>query len=310
MPDRHGIWTARLRLALALLLGVLIAVTGMLIGRNFGTRVTAPATTPPTTSTAASSAAPSPVNPPPGSAPSEFALLASDFDELANQLHATIGVAVNAVGSGQSPSALGKWENGPAWSTIKVPLAIAALREQDSSQPTDAMKAAITESDNAAAESIWAGLGDPVTAAHKVEAVLQQAGDDTVVEFRKIRPEFTAFGQTIWPLVEQARYLAFAACDDKSKPILDLMGQVEADQAWGLGEIPGTRFKGGWGPDPSGKYLVRQIGLVQTPNGLASIAIAAQPESGSFADGIQDLARIADWLTTHMGVLPAGRCGP
>ena len=44
---------------------------------------------------------------------------------------------------------------------IKVPLVIAALREEAPPEVTDAMTAAITESDNAAAESIWASLGDP-----------------------------------------------------------------------------------------------------------------------------------------------------
>ena len=41
------------------------------------------------------------------------------------------------------------------------------------------MKAAITESDNAAAESLWAQLGDPPAAAQQVQQVLQEAGDPT-----------------------------------------------------------------------------------------------------------------------------------
>ncbi|MGO9156626.1 hypothetical protein [Mycobacterium sp.] len=56
------------------------------------------------------------------------------------------------------------------------------------------MTAAITESDNAAAESIWASLGDPVIAARKVEAVLRQTGDFTTVQSQKVLPEFSAFG--------------------------------------------------------------------------------------------------------------------
>jgi beta-lactamase class A len=54
------------------------------------------------------------------------------------------------------------------------------------------MRAAITESDNAAAESVWEQLGDPTTAAQKVEQILQDSGDPTTVESRKLRPEFTA----------------------------------------------------------------------------------------------------------------------
>ena len=60
------------------------------------------------------------------------------------------------------------------------------------------------------------------------------------------------------------------------------MGQVEPSQTWGIGGIPGSEFKGGWGPSPSGKYLVRQIGVLTTPAGNIAVAIAAEPESGSF----------------------------
>src|SRR6185437_16149028 len=121
--------------------------------------------------------------------------LAADFARLAARLHAVAGIAISAVGSQGVPITLGDWQSGPAWSTIKVPLIIAALRDENPPVVTGAMTAAITESDNAAAESIWAALGDPLTAASKVEAVLRQAGDPTTVQSRKIRPEFSAFGQ-------------------------------------------------------------------------------------------------------------------
>ncbi|MGH3970205.1 MAG: hypothetical protein ACRDTV_19320, partial [Mycobacterium sp.] len=212
-----------------------------------------------------------------------------------------MGIAVTAVGDGETPMPLGDWTIGKAWSTIKVPLTIAALREQDQHQVTDAMKAAITESDNAAAESIWAGLGDPVTAEHAVEHVLQDTGDPTIVQSQRVRPPFTAFGQTDWSLADQARFISRAVCDKRNAPIFDLMGHVEPDQSWGIGKIPGTQFKGGWGPSPTGKYLVRQIGILKTPTGRVAVAIAAEPASGSFADGTQDLTEVARWLTDHLG---------
>ena len=309
MPNRQRNSAGLLRLALAvLLLGAVIMATGVLIGHQVSSRSSAPETTPPSQTSVVSPGPPS-VNPPSSPASNEFALLEADFAQLENQLQAELGVAVSAVGTGALPSMLGNWPKGPAWSTIKVPLAIAALREQDSSQVIDEMRRAIIESDNAAAESIWQSLGDPVTAAHQVEKVLRQAGDFTTVESQKVRPEFTAFGQTIWPLAEQARYLAFAACDETSEPILDLMGEVEEDQRWGLGTIAETQFKGGWGPSPSGSYLVRQMGILSTPTGKTAVAIAAQPESGSFADGTRDLTEVADWLSAHLGALPAGQCG-
>ena len=104
------------------------------------------------------------------------------------------------------------------------------MRQHNTEQPTTAMVAAITESDNAAAESIWEGLGDPAAAAIAVGDVLHDTGDPTIVESRKLRPEYTAFGQTDWSLTNQALFLSAAACDPRDQPALDLMGQVNSDQ--------------------------------------------------------------------------------
>lgn len=235
--------------------------------------------------------------------------LAADFAQLEKRLHVVAGVAISAVGTEQAPMTLGQWHSGPAWSTIKVPLVIAALRDENPPKVSDAMVAAITESNNAAAESIWASLGDPVTAAHKVDDVLRQTGDPTVVQSQKVRPEFSAFGQTEWPLTEQVRFTSVAVCDNANAPIFALMGQVQADQKWGLGTVPGSQFKGGWGPSPSGSYLVRQMGVLTVPNGIIAVALAAQPASGKFDDGAAALTEIAAWLTTHLSALPAGHCG-
>jgi hypothetical protein len=237
--------------------------------------------------------------------------LTAEFAQLAKKLPAVVGIAFSAVGSGQEPTRLGEWQSGgPAWSTIKVPLVIAALQDDESHTVTDAMTAAITESDNAAAESIWAGLGDPVTAGQKVDAVLRQAHDPTIVQSQRVRPPYTAFGQTDWPLTEQVRFTSAAICDKADAPVFDLMGQIAQGQSWGIGTIPGTRYKGGWGPSPSGNYLVRQIGVLTGPNGMVAVALAAQPASGKFDDGIADLNEMAHWLTAHLAALPAGHCGP
>ena len=242
--------------------------------------------------------------------PTQGATLAADFARLETKLHAVAGIAVSAVGNGQAPIMLGDWEHGPAWSTIKVPLIIAALRQENPPTVTDAMTAAITESDNAAAESIWASLGDPVTAARKVEAVLRQTGDSTTVQSQKVRPEFTAFGQTDWSLTDQARFTSVAVCDSANAPVFALMGRVQPDQRWGIGTVPGAQFKGGWGPSPTGSYLVRQLGVLPALNGRIAVALAAQPASGKFDDGTAALDEMASWLTAHLGALPAGQCGP
>jgi hypothetical protein len=241
--------------------------------------------------------------------PPVSAALAADFAQLQTRLHAVAGIAVSAVGDGQAPMTLGEWQSGPAWSTIKVPLIIAALREEQRPTVTDAMTAAITESDNAAAESIWAGLGDPATAAHKVDAVLRETGDPTTVQSQKVRPEFSAFGQTEWPLTDQVRFISVAFCDKANAPVFALMGQVQHDQSWGIGTVSGSRFKGGWGPSPTGGYLVRQVGVLNSPAGAIAVALAAQPASGQFDDGVAALTQMASWLTVHLTALPTGRCG-
>jgi hypothetical protein len=235
--------------------------------------------------------------------------LEADFAALQATIGAPIGIVVAPVGGGGAPIMLGDWQIGPAWSTSKVPVAIAALREGSSADLVAQVNDAITVSDNAAAEAIWARLGDPYTAAAKVEAVLREAGDPTQVQAERVRPDFTAFGQTRWPLSEQARFMAFVVCDRRDEQVLSLMARVSSDQGWGLGTIPGARFKGGWGPSTSGAYLVRQIGVFGSGDAMTAVAIAAEPASGAFGDGTADLTAIAQWLSERSGELPAGGCG-
>ncbi len=235
--------------------------------------------------------------------------LATAFAALEQNMASTIGLAVQPINNPSEAIQFGSWQQGPAWSTIKVPLAIAAIRASTSPTVTDAARAAITLSDNAAAEQLWSDLGEPSAAAQKVQQVLTEAGDPSVVQSERIRPGFTAFGQTLWPLKEQAAFLAHAACDPRDEPVLALMGDIASDQSWGLGEQPAARFKGGWGPDEAGSYLVRQFGLLTTTDGGAlAVAVAAQPHSGVFQDGIRDLTQVTRWIGDRLDKLPSGRC--
>lgn len=240
--------------------------------------------------------------------PGNTAALVRAFPQLESRVKAAIGIALAPVGGSAPLLSFGEWRSGPAWSTMKVPLGIAALREGDPRDVSAQITAAITESDNTAAEAIWAGLGDPVTAAAKIEAVLEEAGDFTRVEAQKVRKEFSAYGQTEWLLTEQVRFLSIAACDRRNARVFSLMGQIEKDQRWGLGTIAGTQFKGGWGPSPADKYLMRQMGLIITPAGASAVAVAVEPYSGSMTDGIEALNLIAEWLSDHIVMLPGGRC--
>ncbi|WP_231971021.1 hypothetical protein [Mycobacterium sp. E3198] len=266
---------------------------------------------PPPVATPAPATAAQPPPPATGTPPSgpDVGLLTADFARLQSAIDGRIGLMIAPAGIAASPVTLGEWTIGPAWSTIKVPLVIAALREDHSAEITDAMRAAIVNSDNAAAESIWEGLGDPATAAHTVERVLVEADDHTTVESRRIRPQFTAFGQTLWSLTAQVRFAAFAACDERDAPVRALMGQIEPDQRWGLGDIPNAEFKGGWGPSEEGRYLVRQFGFLTHASGAVSVvAMAVEPASGSFSDGTADITKIGDWLNKRIAMLPAGQC--
>jgi hypothetical protein len=97
------------------------------------------------------------------------------------------------------------------------------------------------------------------------------------------------------------------------------MGEVVPDQSWGLGEAgypPGVRlaFKGGWGPEPGGGYLVRQIGVAGEPDhGLVVSILALAPGLGSsaFATGRQMVTAAARWVQRRLGTgLAKSASGP
>ena len=241
------------------------------------------------------------------SAPPSNDVLSASFDELAQQVSADIGLAYAPLDHPELANSLGSWSSGPAWSTSKVPLALALLR--DGGSVTSIMRSAVTASDNAAAESMWEQLGGGAVAARKVQAVLAEAGDPlTVVPSERRRSGFSVFGQTDWSVADQARFLAHVACDPAAAPVTDLMGEIVPGQQWGIGAIDGAYFKGGWGPGTDGLYLVRQLGVVPTRTGQVAVAIAAVADSGGFGDGTAVLGRLAGWLQDHLDELGGGRC--
>src|ERR1700737_2206114 len=128
-PDGiRNVW----RIAGVASLATMVLAASLFIGIRLGSHEKAPpAALPPSPST--------------GGAPPSAAL-AADFAQLETKLHAVAGIAISAVGTAQAPITLGDWQSGPAWSTIKVPLIIAALREENPPVVTGAMNSAITES--------------------------------------------------------------------------------------------------------------------------------------------------------------------
>lgn len=234
----------------------------------------------------------------------------ASFAQLERELGGRSGVAVSALGTKQPVDATGSLRTGVAWSTIKVPLAAASLSAGGSEQQ---VQAAITASDNAAAEALWASLGGGGSAGVATEQKLAAAGDHrTRVETERLRPGFSAFGQTQWALPAQARFVAGLPCLPEGAQLLTLMGGVVQDQRWGLGSTGyAAQFKGGWGPRPDGGYTVRQMGVLQLDDHPVGVSLITEPADGSFATGARHATAIAKWVARNVATQsapPRPRC--
>lgn len=233
---------------------------------------------------------------------------AAAFAALPDDLRARAGVAVTPVRSAGTASTWaltwGGRISGPAWSTIKVPLAVAA-----GGRDPDAQRRALEQSDNAAATQLWDGLGGGATAAAAVQAELAAGGDgDTRVQDVEVRPPYTPYGQTEWSLPRAAAYAATLPCRSATAAAYDALHRVAAGQRWGLGTIGAEAYKGGWGPLPDGGYIVRQIGVVATPDG-GRVAVALLVADGRGYDAATAEASVlARFVQERLGELPGGRC--
>ena len=191
----------------------------------------------------------------------------------------------------------------PAWSTMKVPIAVAAMRRQPGLESD--VRAAITVSDNEAAGRLFDAVGPDA-----VDLVLAEAGVRAQVNMVDLRPEFSTFGQTPLSVADEAVLANFLPCADGSGPVLSYMGQVDASQSYGLGAV-GALFKGGWGPDAAGNYHVRQLGLIPRGDGVWSpVALTAIPADGTYETGQAMLSAAATRLAQASPALPAARCQP
>jgi len=247
---------------------------------------------------------------PRGTEPAQIELLTAadraSFRRLERKLGGTSGLAVSAVGLDPMVREVGTLREGVAWSTIKVPIAMAVERRADghpSASEQSLLTRAITASDNSAGVALWSSLGTPDAAAAAVQGILAEAGDtSTRVETQVLRPGFTSFGQTHWSLVAQQHFIAGLPCLPNSAPVRSLMEQVVADQRWGLGSLGAdTQFKAGWGPEPDGRYLVRQMGIVRLTGGRSlAVSMATMPADRTFETGTANLTEIAQWLIAHV----------
>jgi hypothetical protein len=219
-------------------------------------------------------------------------MLAAAFDEFSSAVPAKTGIAVVPVG-GRLVS-MGRWSSGVAWSTVKVPLAIAALSEGNAAL----VSRTITQSDNNAAEELWSQLGDSAT--NLVQSVVRAAGDPTtVVESRRLRPEYTPFGQTRWSLADQARFAAGLSRVPQASRIIDLMRDLAPAHRWGL-SAKGFAAKGGWGPGIADDYLVRQFAVIPTGSATIGVALAAEVGDGGYEAGVEVVNLLTDWLVERL----------
>lgn len=232
----------------------------------------------------------------------------ADAGALVEGLSGQSGVALAGPGGGGPELTAGTLGTGAAWSTIKVPIIERVLEDAGGPGNLDAtargwIDAAITRSDNDAAAALFARLesahGGLAGASEAVGGMLRAAGDSSTVVSTRGRDGFSTYGQTEWSLAEQNRYMAALAGGCVSDPasrdyILGRMASVGGSDVYGLGStgLP-ARWKGGWGPGPGGRYLVRQMGVLDAAGGPVVVAMAAVPDDGSFESGQTMLNEIA-----------------
>ncbi|MEJ5998859.1 hypothetical protein [Corynebacterium sp. H130] len=207
-----------------------------------------------------------------------------DISDILAQYGGTAGIAlVDATGTHTA----GPLQSDVAWSTIKVPIVLAATR-QGSADPA-LVSSAIRASDNASAQVLWDSLGPQ--AGSLVATEIGKVAPAPKVVSQVTRPGFSAFGQTQWALTDQASFGFKLQCHDLASSVTPHMGAISNGGGYGLGTLDQAAFKGGWGPDVNGNYLARQFGFVQTPRGTVGVAIAAK--AGSYGNDQAMLTALA-----------------
>ena len=229
------------------------------------------------------------------------AAIAHLVEDVEKEFGATVSLAIV---DGKKDFLAGADGSEPAWSTIKVPIAIAALRDGASEELVDA---AIKESDNDAALALW----DQVewtegSAQHSIEDLLDSF--DSEVETDE------AFGMSTWKVKDQARFASHLGCIPEAEYVYDAMSDIVDWQKWGLSGLDGVHSKGGWGLDEEdGEYTSRQIGVMPVDGGEIGIALSASWQTwdednsyleGSEYDAVEDISAAAlDEIASRLEIL-------
>jgi hypothetical protein len=265
--------------------------------------------------------------------PATDSVLAPDasasFVRLSATLPGRVELAVAPLGTG-SAQVLGEDTPAHGWSTAKVPVLVALLRARGTQGLTARenlwARAAITESDNQSILDLFGELehtaGGLSGASTYVQELLRSSGDtETVVATASPPPgAVTTFGQTEWRPSEAVKFFralgrgCLLPADENSR-VLNLMESITPSESWGLGSagFGSVAFKGGWGPEASGGYLVRQSGIIDagSSRGVA-VSIVAFPSgngSASFSSGTQMLTATAVWLRHELRLVARGTAG-
>ncbi|WP_287555674.1 hypothetical protein [Corynebacterium sp.] len=193
-------------------------------------------------------------------------------DKTARKYHAKVGVAISA---GDDAIAVGDKGKGPVWSTIKVPIAIAALKDGADKSLVDL---AIKESDNDAAYSLWSQVQWHEGSADKtVEELLEDYGSHADIHN-------TAFGYSTWSLKDQAVFGAELPCIEEADYVHKVLKDIVSWQKIGLSKEKRTRAKSGWGLDEDeNEYTYRQFGVHEVTGKRVGVALSVVTDGEDYA---------------------------
>lgn len=180
-----------------------------------------------------------------------------------------------------------------SWSTEKVPIALAAQEhcELDDAVKEQLITSAITYSDNNSTEMLYTCMGGNATAAEYVSEVIGRSGADVYMD--------PVWGESEWPVSSQAHFAYYLSTLPEDNIVIQSMANVVPQQSWGIGEIEGMHFKGGWSDSvEDGSYQNRQMGFITVEGTTYGIAIAARSEIGSMMDTIDALNRLGQMVVS------------
>jgi hypothetical protein len=222
---------------------------------------------------------------------------AASFSSLRSSLSGPAAISVTGLGRNAQNVTVGKVSPRDAWSTIKVPLSMAALRYSSSAATKGRVERALRHSDNGAAAELWAGLGGGTKAAKRVTRVLRDLGDASTTVQSKATPGRSAYGRTQWSLKNMSRFTARTACNGEAGVVRSHLARTSGAR-WGLKTLKRPLVKNGYG-SVSGGVLVRQSAVVIGSDGKRW-GVVVTVRAPSLAAGQADATRMTNWLRPRL----------